>query len=107
MTNVLDLIFKEHSGKLKGTSPRKNRLDTGLHGSEELLHYLMSQFFYDVHGWTNFVDALLDPLSIIMRTVFVEAEIVSLSAGTWLAADSFDVEVVTGTSELLLWQPLR
>ena len=50
MTNVLDLVFKEHSGKLEGTSLEKNQLDAKLHESEELLHHLMSQFFHDVYG---------------------------------------------------------
>jgi len=45
----------------------------------------------------NSIDALLDPLSMIVRTVSVEVEIVSLSLGTWPTIGSFDVEVVTGT----------
>jgi len=53
MTNILDLVFKKHSGKFEGTSPRKSQFDAGLHGSEELLYHLMSQFFHNVHGWNQ------------------------------------------------------
>jgi len=51
MMNVLDLIFKKHSDELEGTSPGKNQFDAGLHGGEELLYHLMSQFFHDVYDW--------------------------------------------------------
>jgi len=37
MTDVLNLIFKRHSGKLEGTSPKENQFDAGPHGGEELL----------------------------------------------------------------------
>ena len=49
----------------------------------------------------NSVDALPNPFSIIVRMVSVEAKIVSLSAGTRPAADSFNVEVMTGTSGIV------
>jgi len=50
MLDVLDLIFKKHSGKLEGTSPEKNQFDAGPHGGEELLYHLMCQLFHDIHG---------------------------------------------------------
>jgi len=52
MTNVLDFLFKKYLGKVEGTFPEKNQFDAGLHGTKELLHHLMSQFFHDVHGWS-------------------------------------------------------
>ena len=91
------MVFKKYSGKLEGTSLRKNQLDARLHGSEELLCHLMSQFFHDFHGWANSVDALLDPLSMIVRTVSVQAEAILLGSEMRPATCSVNAEVVTGT----------
>ena len=49
----------------------------------------------------NSVDALLNPLSIIVRMASVEVEAVSLSAGTWPTASFFNAEVVTDTSGIV------
>jgi len=50
MTDILNLVFKKHSGKLKGTSPGENWFDAGPHGGEYLLYHMMCQFFHDVHA---------------------------------------------------------
>ena len=55
----------------------------------------------------NPIDALSDPLSVIVRTMSVEAEAISFGVETRLAAGSVNAKVVTGTSRTLLWQPLR
>jgi len=49
----------------------------------------------------NSVETLPDSLSMIVGIVSVEAETISLSTGTWLAAGSFDVKIVTGISEFV------
>ena len=46
----------------------------------------------------NFIDALLDPLSVIVRMVSVRAEAVSLSAGARPVEDSFNAKVVIDIS---------
>ena len=50
----------------------------------------------------NFVDALPDPYSIIMRMVSVEAETVSLSIRREPTTSFFDAKVVIGTSKIII-----
>ena len=45
------------------------------------------------------VDALLDPLSMIVRTMSVETGAISLAAETRSAAGFINVKVITGTSK--------
>jgi len=49
----------------------------------------------------NSTDKLLDPHSVIVRMVFVEAEAISLSVGARPVAGGFNTEVVTGISEIV------
>ena len=80
MTNILDLIFKKHSGKLEGTSPRKNQFDVGLHGGKELLYHLMSQYSMMSMVGASSVDVLPNLLSMIVHTMSVEVGATSLAA---------------------------
>ena len=49
----------------------------------------------------NSVDALLDLFSMIVRTMSVEVEAISLGAETRPTTGSVNTEVVTGTSEIV------
>jgi len=61
------------------------------------LYHLMSQFFHDVYGCS--VDAVPDPLSMIVRTMSVEARAISLSAEMRPTTGSVNTKIITGTSE--------
>ena len=58
----------------------------------------MSQFFHDVHGRASSVGALPNPLSMTVRTMYVETGAISLGAEMRSVARSVNVEVITGTS---------